>query len=779
MPEDNGIERELGRADRQLIPATDNLPSTEMPEDTYGYLYEEKIHLRNYLNVIMRRKWLITSVLAICFLSSLILTLASPKLYKASTYIQVAAANQNVTNFKELISDDFRSRELYQTQIQLLQSETLAQRVIKKLDLANHPIVKKTLFETGKPGAISKVKVFLKDFVEKLISAIGAKENGNKKDDSEIAEDALKQRMLVGFIAKNLKVSPNRNSMIIEISFTSPDRKLSMNVANTLAEEFILWKMQQKLDASQLAQDFLTKQIDRAKINLEKVEEELNQFAKQARIVSLDSKLNVVYRQLEELNSALAQAEAELIGKEAVYRQATKDKPSNLSEVLKNNVITNLKSEYARLRSEYEELTTTFRGDYPKVKPLKSRMLSLAARIEAEEDKIIMAIKNDYLTASKKVETLQTRVDRQKKLAMDLNERTTQYRIMERQVETNKGIYDSLLQRAREIESMVGISSSDIQIVDPAVLPIFQFKPKVKMNLLLAIVVGLSVGISCAFLLEYFSDKITNPEEVSDRFRIPVLGLAPLVKKSDHPIEEMIVADPRAPFSEAMRTIMISIQLSGLRNHSKSFLLSSAMPGEGKTTLAVNLALTFAGAGEKVILIDADMRKPRVHQILTSADGINRQGLSSFLAGLEDECHVCHNGHDNFCFVPTGPLPPNPVELLASARFEELIDFFGQHYDRIIVDGPPMTGLADMIVLSQRLGGVLLVSTMGETTRRDLRHIKKSMANVGANILGCIINKVDFSNRYGYASCYKRLSYYNPDYRGNIGRTRRKLLRKN
>jgi len=555
--------------------------------------------------------------------------------------------------------------------------------------------------------------------------------------------------------------------MLINLSFSSPDRYLSQTVVNTIGEEFIHWKMDKKLDASQMARDFLMKQIDRAKINLEKAEEELNRFAKQAGIVSLDSKLNIVYRQLEELNSAQAVAVAELIGKEAVYRQAMKDGASNLPQVLKSVVISNLKAEYARLRSEYDYLAVTFRDEYPTVKALKMRMNSMMKRIQNEEEKIFSSIKNDYQAAVKKARAMQERVNGQKKAAIDLNERATQYKIMEREVETNKGIYQSLLQRVKEIESMVGVSSSNIHIVGPASLPIFPFKPNVSRNLLLAIVVGLMGGIGCAFFLEYFTDTIANPDEIADRFQIPILGVAPLEKNSEYPIENAFVSDPRSPFSEALRTTKVSIQLSGTNSHAKSFLLTSTIPGEGKTTLAINLGQTFAGAGEKVILVDADMRKPQLRKLLIPERNANGQGLSTFLAGIVSKDVVIYKTDiHNLHLIPAGPIPPNPVELLASNRFAEVMGYLGEQYDRIILDGPPHQGFADTLVLSQHIGGIILVSSMGDTTRGALRHFKKNIHNVHGTILGCIINKVNIAKRYGYHSYYKYYSYYNYDYAG-------------
>ncbi len=742
---------------------SENLPSTELREPIPEWDQEE-VHLRDYLNVIIRRKWLIIGFLGLTFISTLIFTLASQKIYKASTCIEVTSGDQKVTKFEEVVSTEFRAREFYETQVEMLSNNALALRVIEKLRLGEDPVVMETLYGSGEPGVVSRIKGFLVSLVTK------GKEERYKIP--LVAEEALKQEALLEFIGDNLVASPSRNSTIINISFTSPDRQLSQNIVNTFAQEFIHWRMEKKLEASQLARDFLMKQIDRAKINLENAEEELNRFAKQAGIVSLDSKLNSIYRQLEELNSALAVAETDLIGKKAVYRQAVKDGPSHLPQVLESELVAELKNQYATLCSECDELNVTFHDEYPAVKALKVRMKSIANRISSEEQKVFLAMENEYMTALKKSQAMKARVYEQKKLAMDLNERATQYKIMDREVETNKGIYQSLLERTKEIESMAGVSSSNINILDHALLPVFPFKPNVKMNLLLAMITGLIGGIGCAFLLEYFADTITDPDEIPDRFQIPILGVAPLVKENCYPAARTFTSDPRACLSEALRTTKTSIQLSGVGSNAKSFLLTSTIKGEGKTTLAINLAQAFAGAGEKVVLIDADMRMPSAHKFLGLEDTVRDRGLSSLLAGVADKNAICKTDIANLFFIPAGPVPPNPVELLASNRFAKLMVQVGQHYDRIIVDGPPYQGFADTLVLSQNVGGVVLVCSMGETTRDALRHFKKSILNVRGTILGCIINKVNFSRRYGYHSYY---SYYNYDY-AQDGKKRRKQL---
>ena len=371
-----------------------------------------------------------------------------------------------------------------------------------------------------------------------------------------------------------------------------------------------------------------------------------------------------------------------------------------------------------------------------------------------------MTIKNEYESAQEVVLAMEKRIELQKEMVLDLNDRATQYSIMAREVDTNKVIYQSLLQRVKEIESMAGVSSSNIQIVNRADLPLLAVKPNVKLNLVLSIIIGFLGGIGCAFLAEYFTDVVTNPSEISDRFKIPLIGTIPQAKPDDHGLEISFLRHPWAPFSEAIRSSRVAVQLSGTGNHSKCFLITSTLPSEGKTTLAVNLALSFAAAGEKTVLIDADFRKPRLHEVFDLKSRVNGNGLSSFLADVNNKLKAFNTYHENLKVILAGPVPPNPAELLASRRFKLLLEELHSRCDRIILDGPPHIGFADTLILSRCVGGIILVSSMGETSREAIGQFKKSISNVDGTILGCIVNKVDYSSKYGYGGYYRSYQKY-------------------
>ena len=743
-----------------------DLPSTDLRYPVPDF--EDSADLRDYIDVVMRRKWLVLTVIVGVFVTTLIVSLNTQPVFKASGRLELSPQEANITKFEDVTPSQLMTYEYVGTQVKLLQSASLARRVVEKLNLSEHPLFNPALREQeSEKGFVRKFKESLKGTVKGWLQALRP-DKDEKTDTSEDPNLARlkKQKGMESWFSGNLEVQPERDTTLVSLSFTSTDPALARDSINTLIQEFIGWQMDNRIDSANSAKQQLDKQIDVARIQLERSEDELNKFAQKAGIVSLDSKLNLVYRQLEEINSALAQAQAERISKEALYTEAVKSGPSSLPAVIQNSLIQSLREKYVELQAEYQELSDTFKDGYPKVKSLKAKMLDTQKRIAGEEERILNSIINEYQVALKQEDSLKTEAEQRKTLAMELNNRATQYKILEREVETNKQIYQSLLERAKEIDANVGTDLSNIRVVDYADLPLSPFKPDVKRNLLLALVIGLMGGIGLAFFLEYLDNTVKELDEISDRFQIPILGVVPLARKEEEKELNMLVRlQPRSGFAEAIRTTKVSIQLSSFMDQApKSLLITSCSQGEGKSTIAANLAQAFASSDERVILVDADLRKPRLHKMF-NGNG-HHQGMSQLLSGLcKLDQAAFKTDIPNLYFMSAGPIPPNPAELLASSRMKKLLETLCGHFDRVIIDGPPAAGFADVLALANYVNGVILISTLGKTHREALRIVRKSLYNVGGNLLGSVVNKLNFNKQYGgyYYKYYKYYqSYYQP-----------------
>jgi len=498
-------------------------------------------------------------------------------------------------------------------------------------------------------------------------------------------------------------------------------------------------------------------------IKLEKSEKQLNEFSRKAGLVSMDPKLNLILRQLEELNDALAKARAERISKEALYQQAIGENNQNLAQILQDDLVKNFKEQYATLQAEYQDLSTTFKPAYPKMQQLRAKMADIEQRISAEKQRIIDSIKNDYEAALKKQQYLQVKAEEQKQRAINLNDKATQYKILLREVETNKSVYQSLLQRSKEVEATLGAAVTNIQIVDHARIPLYPSKPKVTRNLLLGLLLGVFGGIGMAFLLEYLDDTIKNPDELINRFHIPVLGLIPFDRECEN--DRKILAlkyynEPRSPVAESIRTAITSIDLSTAGMPPKTILITSILPGAGKSILSSNTALSYLSSGEKCLLIDVDLRKPSLHKVYNT--GSRDKGLSSVLSGIHTLSEVIRTtDFKGLDFISSGPLPPNPAELIASIRMRQLLKLVGQQYSHIILDGPPYQGFAEILVLANMIDGLILVTVEGDTPRDGVKHFRRSVLNVGGKILGAIVNKAGRNKGYG---SYSKYSYYAYNY---------------
>ncbi len=728
---------------------------------------DDSADIRDYLEIILRRKWLILTVLSASILTTLIVSLVLNPIYKATGKIELTIQSPRVTKFEDMaiLGTQLQTREFMQTQMKLLKSETLAGRVIDKLQLEKNPAFNTP--EDEQKGSISNFPSSFKNTVESFLASVIS--SGKEHIDEQKLSEMKKRRKIETKFLKSLDVQPERDTTIFSLAFTSIDPTVSRDVINTLISEFISWQVDKKIDSTLVAKQRLEKQIELARVQLEKAETNLNDFSRKAGIVSLDANLNLVYSQLEEVNKAYSAIQTERMSKEALYNQS-RQSGSAFPTVLESLLIQRLRGDYITAAAEYREATVTFKDDYPTIQNLKAKMLDIEKQVKNEEDRILESIKNDYLTAVRKEDVLNKDANAKKTLAMELNDRATQYKILDREVETSKQIHQSLLERSKEIDAKIGTELGNIQVVDHARLPLKPYSPNIPLNLLIAIIAGTVCGVGLAFLLEYLDNTIKRIDEISNRFHLPVLGVLPMVQQDEsRNISSLVRLKPTSGFSESIRTAKVSIQLSSsLDQPPKLLFLTSTAAGEGKSTIAVNLAQAFASE-EKVLIIDADLRKPTLHRVLSSNGNgvkINRNiGLSNYLTGMSDNI-IQETGVPNLSVVNAGPIPPNPSELLSSNRMRRLLAEVYQNYDRIIVDGPPATGFADALILGHYADGVVLICTLGQTHREALRVFRRNLDNVGGRIFGAIVNKLNLNNQYGgyYYKYYKYYSYQ-PAYR--------------
>ena len=762
FPEDNPQSR------REIVAGgPTHLPSTFVRE-TMPAMQEEEIHLRDYLDVILRRKWVVIVTLLVTFTTVAIFTFAQTPLFLATGMIKTSPTARNVTNFQSMEESFLKAQEYISTQVKLLQSESLLRKLITTMDLPNNELFtgKKNDAEAGGFFAdVFRTVSSLKEMIKNLIRPQLESEASLMMNQDVAEQIALDQYLRQ--IRGALKVKPVKDTQLIEISIENANGRLAADMVNNIMELFLQTSMQGQMTTLQSAEAFLDKQIESAKIKLEKSEKELNEFARRSGIVSLDSKLNLIMRQLEEINAALSQAVTVRIGKEALYRQAQNEGGESLPTVMNNALMNDLKKRYNELQAEYQQLSTVFKDEYPKVKKLKAQMQEVQSSYNKELQRVVESIRLEYEAAVANEERLKLSAEAQKQQAIELNDRATQYKILDREVVSNKEVYNSLLTRSKEISATVGADAGHIEVIDTARPPLAPYKPKVNRNLLLGILLGTFGGVGLAFLLEYMDNTVKSPDEFTQRYRIPVLGIIPFIVHEPDEDKELafkVFTEPKAPIAEAIRTTMFSIELSTSELPPRTMLLTSVLPDVGKSTLSTNFCLSLLSTNAKVLLIDTDLRKPSLHKIFDIGD--NSVGLSSFLAGTSEMKDVLRKTkYSNFFFIPSGPIPPNPPELLASSRMRNFIATAAKQFDYIIIDTPPFHGFAEILILSSMVDGVILVSELNRTPRDGVEYFKKAVSNVGGRILGVLLNKAGKGGQgYRYYGGYNYRYHYSYKY---------------
>jgi len=717
---------------------------------------EKEVNLRDYWKVIQKRRWTITAFFLIVVITTAVATFTMTPIYRGTTTILINKENPQIVDFKEIFAVNTVDMDYYQTQYKVLESRTIAKRVIQSLKLSEHPEFlpkTETLFQKWKSSILNPV-------FDLFTSSDKAPISGKDPAEGE------KETALINQFLKKLKIEPIRNSRLVKIHFDSNYKDLSFRVPGTLAATYIQQNLETRFVATEQAKEWLTRQLEDLKAKVEKADEAQQAFGSQHDIISLEEKENVTMHRLTELNEALTKAESERMGKEALHKQTKGRNFDALPSILENKLIMDLKQAYIQLEAQYMRLSETFKPEYPEMVRLKSQMKAIQKRLDNEINKIIIAIRNDYESTLRREALLRQAFEQQKAKVMEMKEKGIQYNILKREADTNKELYRGILQRMKEAGVSAGITASNIQILDQAELPTKPYKPNKRLNLLLAVVVGLFLGVGLAFFFEYLDNTVKTPEDVEQLIRLPSFGMVPeisnerrrrLEKGVSYPVELITFGHPKSMLSEAYRNIRTSLLLSSPEKPPKRVAITSPNPSEGKTTTAINTAIALSQTGAQVLVIDSDMRKPRIHKIFAVENGA---GLSSFLSGQgELDSIVKKTNVPNLYYIPSGPIPPNPSELLGSNLFKNMMESLEERFDHIVLDSPPVLGFADSMILSTLVDGVILVISGGKTPRETLQRAKEILAQVNAKILGVVINRVNI-HRSDYGYYYYRYQHY-------------------
>jgi succinoglycan biosynthesis transport protein ExoP len=710
---------------------------------------EKELHLRDYLRVVDRRRYTIGTFFIVVFVIVLVATLSATPVYRATTKVLIEKNEpKNLSSlnvYYEPYDPDFA-----ETQYQLIKSEAVAQQVVSLLSLDRKY---GAYFKTGGEGS------GLAGWVRGLFGADGDAHSGSGPVDSAKGGELSRADQIAKTISGSIIVTPVKNSKIVEISYMSTNPAFAALVTNTVTKAYMDTLLEMKMSSSKYAMQWLQEKADEEKVKLENSEEALQQYMRDKDIVTLENKLAMVPEKIAEVSSKMAEAETKRKAMEALYNQVqsvanNSAKADTVSVIAADPTIQALRVQILNAEQNITDLSKKYGPKHPAMIAAREDLKALKARKEKEVERVIASVKNDYELAKATEENFRQMGGQTKAETQNLNEKFVQYGVLKRDADTNQQLYEAVIKQMKEQGITRDVQSVDVFVLEKAAIPQSPAKPKKALNIFLGLIVGLAGGIGAAFFIEYLDNTVKSPEEVETKLGVPVFGIVPLSREKN--IEEVVVSEPQSPFSESYKTIRTAILLSQSARPPRNLLVTSISPGEGKTATSVNLARTIAQSEHPVLLIDSDLRKPRIHNIF----GLEAStGLSTYLAGASDADSILREVAPHLTVIPAGPVPPNPSELLGSSMMKDLLQVVSGKYDFIIWDSSPLLTVTDSLILSKVLDGTLVVTKAGVTTYEGLQRGLKSLRDIQSPFLGIVINAVDLKKADYYYQRYYRYGY--------------------
>ena len=727
-----------------------------------------EVHLLDYLRVLHKRRYTAITAFLIVVTAATVYTFTRVPIYQARVQLQIENVDPKVVPFSAVTENQvgWDTQEYYQTQYRILQSRSLAKRTIDNLNLWRHPIL------VGPPPKTAPNGTAAKNEAQSAGSDPSAQDQRSQQGFSPALSEGEtpSQSPVIDALLGGITVSPIRNSRLVDVKFSSTDPQFAARVANGLAQAYIDQNLEYRFLSSKEATDFLGRQLAEQRKAVEASETALLRYREQTDAVSLEDKQNIVVQKLTELNAAVTRAKTERLQKEAAYNQIVAIQHDRAAldafpAILSNSFIQQLKGELSTLQRQQASLGEKYGEKHVEMIRIRSAIEQTEAKLQGEIGKVVQALRNDYEAARANERSLIAALQQQESEAMDLSRMGIDYGSLQRDAATNRQMYESLLQRAKETGVAGEMKSSNIRVVDPATVPRGPISPNPFMNLVLAVFGGGILAIGLAFFFEYLDNRVKSPEEIRDHLGLPFLGLIPALETKDYLAEDALLhKNVSHQFAEAFRTVRTNVLFSLAEGGGHSVVVTSTAPREGKTLVASNLAIALAQAGQRVLLVDADMRKPRVHEVFRANQA---PGLSNVLVGNAKASDSVKRGPvDNLWLLPAGVTPPNPAELLNSRRFKDFLETLEEHFDWVVVDAPPVMAVTDATVIAHVAHGVLYVVRSEDTSRHAASAALDQLCGARAKFLGAVLNRVNVArNAYYYSHYYRHAytDYYAPE----------------
>jgi polysaccharide biosynthesis transport protein len=730
----------------RLVPVSATVPAVRNPYGSpagygngYGNMGEADggilPDLLEYWRIFNKRKWLILSIIGTFLALGVLVTLMRTPLYTSTVRMQIDRNTAKVVEGGSTTPIETADTDFLKTQYELLQTRTLAERVVSTLRLGDDDSL-----------------LFHRDVIQLIKKTIKSLGGG---DDDKALDKNGRARLATRLVLENRAIRPVAGSRLVDVVITDPSAVRAAAIANAFADAFVASTIDKRFEANSYAKTFLDDQSRQLKVRLEESEKILLDFAEKEQIIVVNEKSSIAENNLAAANTALGILITERTKNEQIWKQVEPSTSMDLPQFLGNSVIAGLRANRNTLVADYQEKLQTFKPAYPAMMEINNKIKEIDRQLAAEVKSIKAALKGAYETSTQQEDQTRKQIEKLREEVLDLQKRSIQYNTLKREVDTNRSLYNSLLQRFKEVDIAGGVGANNVFIVDKAMQSSLPSSPLMSRALLVSLFLGLLSGLGLAYTLEMLDDTVRSADEIERVSGLTTLGVIPKIPPST--TTEAELADPRSSFSEAYRSLSTSLQFTTDSGLPKTMVITSSGPSEGKSITSLAIAQHFATVGLKVLLVDADLRKPSLHVKLGLDNG---KGLSNYLTGActpPDAMQATRLA--NLTFMPSGPLPPNAADLLGSPRLLSLLTIGLEVYDLIVLDGPPVMGLADAQLLASSAAATIFVVGSGQARTGGVRVALKRLEMARAPIIGAVLTKFDskiaaYGDGYGYGFGY-------------------------